>query len=133
LCVPACATDHAPPENGRTGGGVAIDVAPLTLAGVGNADWRIEVTNADEQPVWSATIDADDYGDGRGAVTYIGTCDAQSSPNTVALTLVALYDEDGDELTDYVNPGTLTRSAPCVENADTPITFDVSIMRQANQ
>lgn len=59
------------------GSQVAVTVSPLSLAEVTNARYRITVRTPTDT-VWTADVDADDYGDRRGAVTYVGPCDAQS-------------------------------------------------------
>lgn len=53
---------EAPP--GSSGPGVAVRVAPLNLAGVTNASYRITVVNGATQQVAQVDVDADRYGDG---------------------------------------------------------------------
>lgn len=134
----ACAGDAAGPTVDPNAGRLTVAVAALDLPDVTNARWTISVTNADGEPVWSETVDSIDFGDGHGSVTYVGTCDGQSSPNTVALELVSLT-AGGATLvagTDYVDPtalGPLTQSVDCTRNADQSVDFDVTILRSANQ
>ncbi len=140
-----------------TGPGLQIQVAPLTLPGVADACYNLAVYNvgsgaiAPSALVWSEDdVCADQYGDGRGAVTYIGTCDASPSGrvHTVSLVLNGLCsandcdvadDEDSRTIpsTTYQNPCPSTDPCllerPCTENADTLVEFNLTIMRDANQ
>ncbi len=126
-------------------GRLAIEVAPLTLPGITNADWGISVSNGAGQTVWSRpTLSADNFGDGAGGLTFVGACDASSPSHVVALTLNALYEDenlDGTNetvpTTEYKNPcpsGTpCTVAATCSENQDTAVQFNLTVMRDANQ
>ncbi len=133
LVAPSCADAPAP---AATGPGVAISVAPLSLSSVVNADYRITVRTSTDT-VFTVEVDSTTYGDGAGAITYIGPCDADAGLNTVELELLALYDADGPIPADtYVNPtaaGPLTQDVLCVENADRPVVFNLTIMRDAQQ
>jgi hypothetical protein len=90
-------------------------------------------------------------------VTYIGTCDADDgvveSPaqatNTVALTMRAICASGNcidttpqdliadNDIGDWQNPCTEENpcelTAPCVENQDTTVTFNITVLREANQ
>ncbi len=140
LLASGCLEEKA--ETGPTGQ-LAIAVAPLSLEGITNAEYTVWVTNAAAdaggQTVWTRAVSSQQYGDGAGSVSYIGTCDAAAPGgiNTVHLTLHALYDGAG-----LVTPGTyenptepdaLTREIVCVENADVAVTFDMTIVRDAKQ
>jgi hypothetical protein len=153
-CLPliACSSDSAP-----TGPRVAIGTSPLTLIGVSNACYRLTVQNGAAQTVWQkANVCADDYGDGRGAISYIGPCDAQlvdgdPQENTVRLELEDLYDSSTDspggpiDRDTYQNPcghldngnndgaGPCELAFECRENQDVAVEFNVTIMRSANQ
>lgn len=121
-------------EDGVEGPAVAIEIAPLSLPGVTNARWNLTVRNAAQDLVMSRDIEADAFGDGAGSVSYVAPCDATSNDNTVSITLLALYSAQGEIApTTYVNPGPLTRSVTCRPNADTPVVFNVTIARDANQ
>ncbi len=139
-------------RRGIDGPSVGISVAPLTLAGVTDACYGLTVFNAPlaglatADTVWTqAGICADQYGDGTGSITYIGTCDAASTLNTVELTLERLCSGgpcDAAATTDiatseYDNPcpaATPCRlEAPCQENEDTLVEFTLTIMRDAEQ
>ena len=145
----ACAAEAGPQ--------LALTIAPLTLPGIADACYSIDVHNVakalvdDDALVWSqANICASRYGNASGSVTYIGTCDASPDGriNTVSLTLeglcitpgcdVADVDDPGRVATDaYVNPCPDTRPCQleraCRENADTLVQFDLTIMRDAAQ
>ncbi len=113
--------------------GLAIKVAPLSLDGVTDAVWTVTVTtDGGAGTVWSKQVRSSTFGDGRGSVSYVGPCDASAGTNRVTLVLDAL-EVDGVAITDYVNPTPVWRDAACSPNADTPVTFDLTIARQANQ
>ena len=118
----------------------AVAVAPLTLPGITDATYRLTTRNGDDEIVWQADITSTRYGDSRGAATYIGSCDASSNPNTVALELLALnVGDDRDELpaASFENPAPIgspiVQTVTCVENVDVPVTFNLAIMRDAEQ
>jgi|GEM_PF-925277 len=131
----ACA--EAP--DGGPGGRIALSVAPLSYPGVTNATYTLEVRNKSGQTVFTRALDSLGYGGGDGSLSYVGPCDADpaENPNTVHLTLTGLFAGGGGSAeipaTSYHNPGELTRSATCDPNADTPVTFDLTIARAANQ
>jgi len=139
LALPAllAACTAVPPE--APGARVALSVAPLSYPGVTNATYTLEVRNRSGQIVFVRALDSRGYGDGNGALSYVGPCDADPSenPNAVSLTLTGLY-AGSDAATEippasYHNPGTLTRTVDCVANADTAVTFDLTLARAANQ
>ncbi|TNF24887.1 MAG: hypothetical protein EP329_24170 [Deltaproteobacteria bacterium] len=128
----------APGPTGRLG----IDVAALSLEGVTDATYTLEVTNAAAgagETVWTKTLTSSQYGDGAGSIAYVGTCDADvpGGVNTVKLTLLELTNASGtvDPAT-YQNPtlpNALTREIVCVENTDVAVTFDITIVQEASQ
>jgi len=136
IAAPACL--ESPPEE-SPGARIALDVAALSYPGVTNATYTLEVRNKSGQTVFTRDLDSIGYGGGDGSVSYVGPCDAEptENPNTVSLTLTGLYAGagGGSEIpaSTYNNPGTLTRSATCSPNADTPVSFDVTLARAANQ
>jgi hypothetical protein len=89
-------------------------------------------------------------GDG-GDISYVAPCDAQPTPNdtdavnthTVTLWVDALclgpdaenVGADCDEIQSYVDPcpSGCSLAVACAENADTPVTFNFTIMGQADQ
>ena len=136
--LPALASLGGCAERGTVGDsvggpGLAIEVAPLTLDGVTDAVWTIAVTtNGTANPVWSRQVRSSAFGDGRGSVSYVGPCDASAGTNRVTLTLDAL-EVNGTPITDYVNPTPVFRDATCSPNSDTPVQFNLTLARQANQ
>ena len=131
--VAAChsATEPASEPNGSR---LALTIAPLDLPGVTNAQYSIAVHNALAEEVFSAVVDADQYGDGAGSVAYVGPCDAGANDNSVTVTLARLFDQGGlIPASSYANPGPLTRSFECRENQDVSVTFDLAILRRAEQ
>ncbi|PKN59193.1 MAG: hypothetical protein CVU56_01565 [Deltaproteobacteria bacterium HGW-Deltaproteobacteria-14] len=130
----ACAADVGAPSSSLT-----ITVAPLSYPGITNATYDLEVRNASNQVVFARSIDSLGYGGGDGSASYVGTCDASddANPNKVYLTLTGLYAGAGGATeipaSSYDNPGELSRSAVCLPNADVPVTFDLTLARQANQ
>lgn len=118
---------------------IQVGVAALNLPEVSNASYRLTVLNDVGELVWTADVDAQTYGDGAGAITYIGPCDAQdndgdgSALNQVQLVILELPPLGPS---DWVNPtanGPLVRVAECRENADTLVEFNVTILRSAEQ
>ncbi len=131
----ACQQDNAPPApTGR----LALNVAPLNLSGITDAVYSLRVTNAaggTGQVVWEkANISSLQYGDGAGSLAYVGTCDASAGVNTVTLTLTSLSDIAGPvDTATFMNPTPISREVNCVENADVPVTFDITLARRAEQ
>jgi len=128
-----CDTQSPPDEAGAR---IRLEVAPLSLPMVDNARYTIAVTNGLGQPVWSATIEANGFGDGQGSITYIGPCDASEPSHTVTLTLDQLWDVERELFSpaDYKNPGPIVRTnVMCSANADTLVEFNLTIMRSARQ
>lgn len=125
-CLPlvtACSTDPVGDAPGRH---FQIAAAPLTLPGVSDACYTIEVQNDILQTVWRLEhVCASQYGNSIGAISYVGPCDAtdnnnnSDTSNTVTLTLENLYTAD-------VNPTNYALNAipdsewdnPCGEYAD---------------
>ncbi|MBL8785699.1 MAG: hypothetical protein JNJ59_12395 [Deltaproteobacteria bacterium] len=154
LALVACAdTGTAPP--GRT---VQIATLPLTLPGIAQACFDLRVANAANETVWSKgdpltswadgdeTICSGQYGSGPGGdISYVGPCDASGpngvQSNTVTVWVDGLYDAGGDDIADdgqsnWQNPcgaEGCTLAFDCKENQDTAVTFNLTIMRDANQ
>jgi len=133
----ACADQSAGPTGPQ--GSIELNVAPLNLPGITNASYDLWVTGNSGDQIWREDgITADQYGDGSGAVTYIGTCDAQDGTHTVHLKMNTLTDASTPDLFaagEAVNPCPVDCSltAPCVENSDTAVTYNLAIMRDADQ
>ena len=121
------------------GGHVQIAVAPLDLPNVTEAVYRLTVRNAANEMVWQKTITSTQYGSGQGAASYVGPCDAQSTPNRIYLELESL--SAGGALlsatSDYANPAPLgspiSLSAACAADSDTPVEFNLNIARAGEQ
>ncbi len=139
-----------------------ISVAPLTLPGIAKVCYDLQVKNgttalADTvwqqgDPLVTSPTDTDaicssNFGNGTGGdVTFVGTCDATKlSPsdsgriNAVTVWVDSLYDASGPISANGSDgwrnpcPNGCTLEALCQENADTPVTFNLTILRQANQ
>ena len=112
-----------------------VAVGALSLSGVTDVVYQVTVRNTATPPglVWDRTLRSSVYGDGAGSLTYVGPCDASTGTNTVHLELVELRGPGDALLTDWVNPGELVQTATCAPNADTAVTFDVTIARKAGQ
>ena len=123
---------------GPAGPEVAISVAPLNLDGVGNARYTVTVLNGVDEVVWSRVIEADQFGDGAGSVSYVGPCDADASDNTVQLVVEALYDSQGGLIpaSTWTNPtasGPLSKDFTCLADRDVAVGFDLTLARAAQQ
>jgi hypothetical protein len=146
IAIGAC-TDAGSP--GFEGPAVEVNVAPLELPGISDACYGVRVTT---QPfgagdlVWERTganaLCATRFGNGPGGdVSYVGPCDADAATDHgVSLVLESLYDEDGQPMVedvDFQNPCKASEpchlEVACQENADTPVTFNLTIMRPAKQ
>jgi|GEM_PF-1379388 len=127
------------PEVAPGGPSVAIDVAPLELAGVTNAAYTITVFNGPNgtgEIVWTrSSLESDSYGDGAGSLSFVGPCDADTADNSVRLELEALYQGAGEAIdaATYHDPTPLTRNITCAANRDAEVVFDIAIARQAQQ
>jgi hypothetical protein len=104
-------------------------------------------SNLPASTVWRRTLDSTQYGTPEGALTFVGACDASDqdlatpaleTPNSVYLTL------DGIDAptplasgVDFVNPcpasAPCVQTANCLENQDTLISYNLTVMRRANQ
>jgi hypothetical protein len=144
MCALVAACSNGAPAG--PSGKLSLSVAPLSLPGIVDANYDLWVTTT-AGTVWSEpALRSTQYGDGSGSLTYIGTCDAQAGSHTVHLQLNALYTVDGpdaDTAPDavaqetFVNPCPSTEpctvTAACVENGDTPVEFNLTVMRDAQQ
>ncbi|MCB9735567.1 MAG: hypothetical protein H6745_23505 [Deltaproteobacteria bacterium] len=116
-------------------GRVTVSVAPLSLAGVTDAEWTLTVragTAVDAPVVWTRALRSTQYGSADGAISYVGPCDASVATNTVTLHLTGLWGAGGAPLA-FADPGDLVREAACAPDADTTVPFDVTVARHAEQ
>lgn len=136
LLVVAC---NSKPE-APAGPTVGIEIAPLELAGIDDAQYEITVRNKGGGLVWQRSVTSSQFGDSKGAIAYVGPCDASpgANPNRVQLVVQSLS-ANGSPVSpaDYQNPaptGTpLEQPINCEENADVSVTFNLTILRRANQ
>lgn len=134
LGLVACGKDGTGEPSGP---GFAVTVQPLSLQGVTDAHYALTVRNA-AGVVWEkGALQSTRYGDGKGALTFVGPCDASNNPHTVELVVESLWGPSG-QLTDFANPAPAGRPIAqtgiiCAENRDTPVTFNLTIARDAKQ
>jgi len=152
VIVAACSSTGEPIT--VDGPSVAIDIAALNLEGVGDVVWDLQVDNGLDDVVWQRRVTSSGYGDGAGSASYVGPCDADpaAAQNEVKVWVVGVYATavtspgtfaSGDptgittQEIDFQNPTTpatpLTQTVTCAQNADTPVQFDVALMRPAQQ
>ena len=145
----ACGGMDGEPAGAR----LTVEVAALSLAGVGDVVWDVEVANHDGDVVWQRRVTSSAYGDGAGSASLVGPCDAAAgaNPNTVSVWVVGVYADvvsapgpfasgDATAIADtplaFAGPtatAPLTRSVTCSPNADVAVTFDVTLARPAEQ
>ena len=137
LVLAGCSKADGP--TGTTGGHLNVDVAALQLPGVTDAVYQLTVKNLAGQTVWQKTISSTQYGDGSGAASYVGTCDATSNPNRIELELVSLS-AGGNLLSptaDYANPAPVGSpiflTATCEADTDVAVEFNLNIARAGEQ
>ncbi len=112
-------------------------------------------TDDDVDTVWALDgVCSTQYGnDDGGDITYIGTCDASAGNNYVSLVLETVevtapggslagnilddQDTEVDGNPDFQNPCTAGEPCildfPCIENADTLVEFNLTVLRRAEQ
>ncbi|TNF37085.1 MAG: hypothetical protein EP329_04060, partial [Deltaproteobacteria bacterium] len=158
FALAACAGSTADDRGAGDGPSLSVAVAPLTLAGVGDVIYDLEVRNGASEVVWQRRLTSSSYGDSAGSASYVGTCDADPAvaQNTVNLWVVGVYAADvaagdagafnagstdgvgavtGTPL-DFQNPSTtqpLSQSVQCQADADVAVQFDIALLRPANQ
>ncbi len=144
LSLAACHSADPPPT---PAGRLHVAVAPLDLPDVDDACYRLTVLNGSGATVWQeGGICADRFGDGRGAITWVGPCDAADPQNVARLELEELFDGGGAlARSTYRNPcGHLDNGnhdgfppcelpVRCEENTDVAVSFDLVVMRDARQ
>jgi hypothetical protein len=139
--LPACGKDTAPPAPAAEGR-FQFGVRALTLEDVSDVVYKLTVKNAQPAPnnvVWTKSVGSAQYGDGVGAITFVGACDGQSNPHTIEVVIEEMRAKDGELIppSEYVNPA--PASAPivlertCIAQEDVAVNLDLTIMRSANQ
>jgi len=134
--VSSCSSE---PVEAPRGTGLTVSVSALTLVGVRDAEYKLAVRNGQGDLVWERDgLRSSAYGDGAGALTYVGPCDANSNDNVVELWVNELYSAPGVPLPvgSWRNPtetGPLRQTVRCEPNADQRVAFDLTLMRSANQ
>lgn len=133
LALAACGQGPPPAQDDHAR--VAITAAALRLPGISDVAYTVTVRNGADQVVWSKAVSSAQYGDGAGAFAYVGTCDADSNPNQVQLVIDRLVDSDGATIdpATYRNPSPVIQPVTCVANTDTPVLFDITVVRAAQQ
>jgi len=137
----SCSAWACSDSNQTSGPSLEVNVSPLSLPGISEACYGINVNNGTGDLVWSRTkVCSGQFGNGAGGdISYVGPCDADSPAHTVTLFIENLRDDAGLPLAveDWQNPCEsptgCTQSVACVENADTPVTFNITVMRRAYQ
>ncbi|MCA9516004.1 MAG: hypothetical protein KC635_13755, partial [Myxococcales bacterium] len=157
LALSLVACGGSSPTGGAVDGAkLAVSVAALSLDGVADVVWDIEVVNGAASPevVWQRRVSSSGYGDGRGSASYVGPCDAGDgvAENVVRVWVVGVYSDAitslgafasgasngaaGPEVP-FQNPTTpvtpLTQTVTCAPNADRAVRFDVTLLRPAEQ
>jgi hypothetical protein len=148
---------------GPNGASFGVAVAPLSLPGVSKVCYDLRVTDgplASSPVVWAegdpaisgpadtGSLCSSAFGNGAGGdLTFVGSCVASPveagqdyRTNSVTLWVDSLYDS-ANSLIDPAGsngwqnpcPSGCTLTAPCRENADTSVEFNLTILRQANQ
>ncbi len=156
----AAACSDSTPTPG-TADGLTIAIAPLDLPAVGKVCYDLRVKNAiaaGGDTVWSRgtpglnggtpdpdAVCSDRFGNTEGGdITYIGPCDADGPGgqrwNSVTIWLDGLYDTTpayisptGPDGWRDPCPNGCTLDVLCEENEDTLVTFNLTVMREANQ
>ncbi|HRE89065.1 MAG TPA: hypothetical protein PK095_07985 [Myxococcota bacterium] len=110
-----------------------LKVAPLT--NIGRVDYRLVLSNAQENEVVRIEVDSDKFGDGRGSLAYVAPCYPTSNPNTLTLEILEIRDTDGATVPagDWQNPTPVSVPFNCLPNADVPLDLNLVVVRNARQ
>ena len=156
LCI--AASSACAPTPGPASPRLTLQVAALDLAGVGDVVWDVEVVNGatPAEVVWHKRLASSRYGDGAGSASVVGPCDADPAArdNIVRVWVVGVYAApvsdpgafNGGETTapgvvvgqplpfeDPTASAPLTREVVCAPNSDAQVSFEVALMRPAQQ
>lgn len=138
VLVLACET-YSDKGEAKANGRIAVSTSALTLPGVSDVCYTLEVRNGAGEVLWTQPdVCSSRYGNGGGGdIAYVGPCDASESQNQVSLTLTGMTDTNRAAITDFTNPcptgDACKRTVTCVENADTAVDFNLTVMRDAKQ
>lgn len=141
----SCAEGEPPRGLDGPAGRVAIEVAPLSLPGIGDVEIALSVVGP-AGPVWSEpSLWTSHFGAAGLGLAYIGPCDASGDGHhRIQLVVKTLVDDGGATVAPdtWVNPApdvplddprALVATATCRENADVAVVFDLVIARDARQ
>jgi len=144
VALTACTGSQAPLPEAR----LAVHIAPLTLTGVSDACYTLEVYAGATLVTSKTHVCASKFGDAAGSVAYVAACDASGTgASTVKLVVEDLCQggpcaasapgatsiPTSEWRNPCAGPGGCTQPATCLPNADVPVTFDLVIARSANQ
>lgn len=157
-CLSGCADETAAPQ----ATGLALTVGALNLPGIDSACYDLRVRGASDvvfakgDPAVAASagdtdsLCSDVHGNGPdGDIAYVGACDASANADTnperagvqndVTLWVDGLYTLEGGNYVAITSswqnpcgPSGCTVSFDCRENADTPVGFDLTVLRQGD-
>jgi hypothetical protein len=142
LTVAGCSKTGESAGEERSDSNIDLRVAALNLAGVNGVVYGVTVKNAGGDVIWTRNnLDSVQFGDGVGAISYVGPCDASegANPHRIELTLLEMRTGPGQVIppSQYRNPAPpdnpVVATANCVENADVPVVINLTIMRNAQQ
>ncbi len=113
-CDESATIVEQPPPRGR----IKAAVGPLGYDDLTNARYTLTLKNENGDQVWSNTIESDNFGNGSGDLSYLGSCDLGAPHGTFELVLDALYTGNPPTLldpNDYENP--CPAGNPCIKEA----------------
>jgi titin len=118
--------EPAPTTSGPAEGRLEVRAVPLSLGPVSEVVYQVTVVGAGGQTVWTREVASTQFGDGAGAISYVGTCDPAANPNQVELSIVSMSDPNGPVA--FANPAPandpLVQLVDCQEQQDVSVTFE---------
>ena len=118
--------EPSPTTSGPVEGRLEVRAVPLSLGPVTEVVYQVTVVGAGGQTVWTREIASTQFGDGAGAISYVGTCDPAANPNQVELSIVSMSDPNGP--VSFANPAPaddpLVQLVDCQEQQDVSVTFE---------